>query len=304
MQEAIMNFFHSLSTPFLDALGEGITFFGEQTVFILITAYILWCGNKRSGFALFSTLFVALFTMNALKAIVRQERPFKIIEGLSGKRLETATGYSFPSGHTTGASAFYSSLAYIVKKRWLSILCAVIILLVGISRMYLLVHWPLDVAAGLILGIVSTFVLTAWLLKLYDNNKLVSRFSWIIGGSSAVVSLAMAVLIDAGTIDPVAFTDMMKLLALAAGGYIGFAIDRNHISYGTSGDWKTKIVRFVFGIAIVLLIQGAKALLPEHLVFSFIRYALTGLWATALYPLIGKHIPIWNKKKLFTREDT
>jgi len=304
MQTQIMLFFQSISSPLLDTVGEFATWFGEQTVFIFITAYLLWCMNKQKGFTIFSTLFVSLFTMNALKAIIRQPRPFMVIEQLEGKRLETATGYSFPSGHSTGAASFYSSLAYLQRRRWLSIICAVLILLVGVSRIYLRVHWPLDVFAGITLGIVVTLLLAELFGKLYQNKGLLIGFSYIVGIVSTVAGLILAFLISAHAVDEVAFGDMMKLLALGSGGYIGFAIEESRIHYATDGTFGIKLLRFAIGIIVIVLIQAAKAVLPEHMVFSFLRYALTGAWATVLYPYLGRHVKLGKHGYLFTAEAT
>jgi undecaprenyl-diphosphatase len=301
MQVGIMQFFQSISSPFLDFLGEACTFMGEQTVFIFVTAYLLWCADKQKGFAIFSSLFLSLFATNTLKAIIRQSRPFMVIEGLEGKRLETATGYSFPSGHTTGAASFYSSLAYTMRTRWLSIVCAALIFLVGLSRMYLRVHWPLDVFGGLVIGVTVTFALTRYLLALYENKSLLRLVSWIVGLASTVAAVIMAFLISAASIDEMAFEDLMKLLALASGGYIGFAIEQQAIRYCTEGKPVVKALRFAIGIAVVVAIQASKAVLPPHMLFSYLRYALTGLWATALYPWLGMHLAT-GKARLFECE--
>jgi membrane-associated phospholipid phosphatase len=304
VQTTIILFFHSIATPFLDSIAEFFTFFGEETVFILIIAYILWCGSKRTGFAIYSTLLISLGTMSILKAIFRAPRPFQVLAEIEGKRLATATGYSFPSGHATGAASFYSSLAVSFKKRWLSIICAVLILMVAITRIYLGVHWPLDAFTGLVLGVTVTFIAYEALLRLYDNPTNLVKFAWVIGIIGTAGALALTFLISAGLADPVGFTDFLKLLSLAGGGYIGFAIDQSRIHYSVAGSTKAKIVRYVAGVVILLVIQGSKAILPEHLFFSFLRYIITGFWATGLYPLVGMRIKLGKNEFLFTRETT
>jgi len=184
MQLTIMEFFQRMSSPFLDVLVELMTMLGEETIFILAVAFFLWCASKKKGFAIFSTLFASLIGMSVLKALVKAPRPFQVVAQIEGKRIETATGYSFPSGHTTGAASFYSSLAVTYRKRWLSVVCAVLILMVALSRMYLGVHWPLDVFAGLALGITVTFVAYTWFSNLYDKPEALYTFSLVVGAVS------------------------------------------------------------------------------------------------------------------------
>ncbi|MGE4526682.1 MAG: phosphatase PAP2 family protein, partial [Sphaerochaeta sp.] len=169
MQESIMLFFLNIANPTLDFLANIASAVGEQTFVIAVILYIFYNYDKKKGFGLFTSVLFAVLGMGILKAIVRAPRPFQVLESIGGKRLETATGYSFPSGHTTTGSAFYTALALTFKKRSVSIFCAVMMVLVGLSRLYLGVHWPIDVFAGLLLGVTVSFVVSRYLNALYDD---------------------------------------------------------------------------------------------------------------------------------------
>jgi undecaprenyl-diphosphatase len=130
-QVSILLFFQKIANPVLDKLAVFFTLFGEGTISICVMLAILWCIDKRKGFAIAGTVFYGLTGMSIMKAIVRMPRPFTVIPELAAKRISTATGYSFPSGHTTTAATLYTSLAMAVKKRWFSIICAALILMVG-----------------------------------------------------------------------------------------------------------------------------------------------------------------------------
>lgn len=299
MQLAIMEFFQRIASPMLDTLMESMTMLGEETVFILAISWLLWNASKKRGFAIFSTLFASLIGMSVLKALVKAPRPFQVIDQIEGKRVATATGYSFPSGHTTGAASFYSALARSYMKQWLSLLCALLILLVGLSRMYLGVHWPLDVFAGLALGITLTFVAYDWFERLYDRKRQLLRFAIITGAVSAIIALLLAILIETGAADPVGFTDPMKLFALAGGGYLGFAWEQRKIRYVTEKKMSIKILRYLVGVIVLIGIQSLKVVLGSSMAVALARYAITGLWATALYPYIGSRIRIGKSGTLF-----
>lgn len=292
MQQSILGFFQRIANPALDIIANTSSLLGESGFIIAIAAAILWCVNKRKGFAICSTLLTSLVAMNVLKAIVQAPRPFHVLPEIEGKRLSTATGYSFPSGHTTTAASFYSSCAFAANHRAISIACALAILLVGLSRMYLGVHWPVDVAGGLLLGVTISIATFSAFERLYDNDTAVIRYSLIVGGLSTVAGLSIAAVLSMEAGNPVALSDLMKTLALAGGGYLGFALERRFVRYTVEGTIGRRIARYVVGIVILMMIMLAKSFLPDLATFGFLRYFLSGLWAIGLYPLIGSKIKI------------
>ena len=159
-----LDFLHSLrniSNPFLDRLFEIITMFGEETILIGILAFFYFLYDKKIGQVIAYTLFTSLMVNHTLKGLVKYERPFHFDPELDAVRIETATGYSFPSGHTHQAATLYSSIAKnlnVSRKKLLWTMCLVIILLVGFSRLWLAVHYPKDVIVGLIVGLIMTFL--------------------------------------------------------------------------------------------------------------------------------------------------
>lgn len=294
MQIAIMEFFQSIASPMLDNFMKIITMLGEETIFIVVVAYFVWNVSKKRGFAIFSSLAFTMVTMGVMKAVIKAPRPFQVLDEIKGKRVETATGYSFPSGHTTGASSFYFSLAYTYKKRAISILCALAIFFVALSRMYLGVHWPIDVFAGLALGIGGTAYLYPKFENLYENKEKLITFTLIAGVISTLVGILFVFTIEGGISDAVGYTDVMKLLSLLGGGYVGFSLAQKYLDYKTDGPRNKTITRFIIGLILIIAIQGAKAVLPDHMAIGFLRYFLTGFWITYLYPLIGVKIKLFS----------
>lgn len=120
---------------------------------ILIVAYGIWAHALRLIIA-GSLVWATLITGSILKLLFSRERP--MTEYAANLRVDT---FSFPSGHSSGSMIAYGLLAYIAIKLlpqpygWIAaIVCALIIFLVGISRIYLGAHYPSDVLAGWILG--------------------------------------------------------------------------------------------------------------------------------------------------------
>ncbi|MDT4761946.1 phosphatase PAP2 family protein [Sphaerochaeta sp. PS] len=292
MQESILIFFQNIGTPFLDSFANFASAVGEQTFVIAVILYILWNHDKNKGFSICSSMLFSVMSMGLLKAIVRAPRPFQVLSSIQGKRLATATGYSFPSGHTTTAASFYSAVARAFKRRPLSIFCAFMIALVGISRLYLGVHWPIDVFGGLVLGVAITMLAYNRLSALYEDKDKRYRFSLVVGVITFVLGLGMAILLNMNSVDQVAFSDLMKTLALSGGGYLGFALEVKKVNYSTEATMPKKIVRFAIGMVVVVAVMALKTIIPEaaYYIGSFVRYAFLGFWATGLFPLIGKRV--------------
>ena len=143
----ILRWLEGLRTPWLDSLMSAVTELGDETVFMVAGLVILWCVNKRWGFRFLLTGLTGSVVNQLLKAIFLIPRPwvldpsFTIVESARAG----ATGYSFPSGHTQSAATLFGTLAMWSRRRWSTLLCVAMVLLVGFSRMYLGVHTPADV---------------------------------------------------------------------------------------------------------------------------------------------------------------
>lgn len=296
MQASVLRFLNQIATPFLDLLANGASFFGEEMFVIAIVLLTFWNISKQKGFALYVNVLASVLVMGILKAVVRAPRPFVVLEDIAGKRMGTATGYSFPSGHTTTAASFYTSLALLIKKRAFSIIAAIMIVLVGVSRLYLGVHWPNDVFGGLLIGVSISLLLYRWSLQLFEDRVRLTRFTVRYGFIAALAALVLAVLLNMDLIDPVAFTDLMKTLALAGSGFLGFGFEEQLVRYRVEASLTKKILRYFLGLGVVVVIIASKALFPPSIyaVSSFIRYSLVGLWATLLFPLIGRSLRLFD----------
>jgi membrane-associated phospholipid phosphatase len=156
MDTAVGNFFFALRTPARTAFFTIITDLGNaQTIgvlFAIVTAVPLYKRNYRQLFALVAATGIAEAVTYVLKIIVHRARPMNA--------LMAETDYSFPSGHATIAVAFYGFMALLLIKKSISknvkvaiaVVAGLLILLIGISRLYLGVHYFTDVVAGYIVG--------------------------------------------------------------------------------------------------------------------------------------------------------
>ena len=153
------NGIHDALTPFM----EMISLFAV-TYLIIIPAFLYWCVDKKSGLYTLATYNACIAVNAVLKLTVCAYRPWirdsRVLP--AGDAITTATGYSFPSGHTSTATPIYGAMGIRAWKtmRWISVLCIICIALTGFSRNYLGVHTPQDVLVGLTLGAVSLWAMT------------------------------------------------------------------------------------------------------------------------------------------------
>jgi undecaprenyl-diphosphatase len=144
-------------TPLLTALAHGASWLGRSAVLvpaaIAIALVAALLRRPSGGLAVLTGILGAILIQNADKAIVARPRP-------PVRELEAVSGTSFPSGHATEATAFFVVLAVVLvsgsppqRVRLLVAGTAVVIIgAVGVSRVYLGVHYPTDVVAGMLLG--------------------------------------------------------------------------------------------------------------------------------------------------------
>lgn len=144
-----------LISDFLTPVMKVITWFGSVFALIILTILsFIGIKNKKIGALVLSNLCIVTVLNQILKFILHRPRPseFQII---------TETGYSFPSGHSMVSMAFYGLFIYLIYKnvtnkylKWILIIAlSLLIILIGISRIYLGVHYTSDVLGGFLLSI-------------------------------------------------------------------------------------------------------------------------------------------------------
>ena len=144
-----------LISDFATPIAKFITNFGGAIFLIILTILLLVVlKNKKVGLSICTNLVVVTILNQLLKRLLQRPRPteFRIIE---------ENGYSFPSGHSMVSMAFYGYLIYLIYRfvknkylKWISIvLLSLLICLIGISRIYLGVHYTSDVLGGFLISI-------------------------------------------------------------------------------------------------------------------------------------------------------
>ena len=152
----VIEFVQSKISQVLTVWMKAITFLGGKAWLVpalLVSSIAVAFFKKRYGIYLFLTTGTGALLNVLLKEWFQRERP-------NFYTLITQGGYSFPSGHSMGSFIFYISLAIVLAKisRWksvdvvITILFVCLVFAIGISRIYLGVHFPSDVLAGFAAG--------------------------------------------------------------------------------------------------------------------------------------------------------
>ena len=296
MQESILYFFRDISNPVLDKIFTIITMLGEEYFIIAVISLVYWNISKRYGFILTLSFLVSAASSEILKLLFHTKRPFEVLENLRPVRVETALGYSFPSGHTQAATSFFVTGSLFYKKINLVILALVISALVALSRLYLRVHWLIDVIGGLAIGFVISIIMYFILDEISKNVKRRSMFVLV---SFIVTSIALVVLnileLAAGFGD-IKIKSVFKVLSVLGGCSLGFFLEDKIVKFSNKNSFVKKTIVFVLGIATTLFFMIAlKKVFPEKYLFDSIRYFFIGFWIAFLYPLLCLNFKLFSR---------
>lgn len=139
----------------LDDLVISITHLGDSGLLWIILGLflLLFRKTRRGGFALLLAMLCNFLITNiTLKNLVARVRPYEVVEGLTSL-LGNVGEWSFPSGHTSSSFAAAVAVAATLGKK-LGIPALLLATLIGLSRLYVGVHYPTDVLAGAVIGVV------------------------------------------------------------------------------------------------------------------------------------------------------
>ena len=265
-----------LSNPFLDELFNIITFFGEATFIILIIGYLYWVYDKKYGQKVVTVMVTSLVFNNAIKGVVKANRPFMDDDTIINKRASTATGYSFPSGHSQTAATMYTMLMTKFKQNWVKILMPILIILVMFSRMYLGAHYPVDVIIGAGLGIAFALILPLILNKIDD-------FRWLL-------AIEIVLFIPFATLyfirQDVLTYDFFKMYGMLIGFLLAYIYEKKFVNFTNDVSKGKKALRLLLGVLILAGLQGGLKLL-FNTIFPTANFALTASLHMIRYGIIA-----------------
>ncbi len=281
-----------LRNPVLDFIFENISLLVNQGLLIAIVCYTYWCYDKKIAQKVFLSFCASGIVIQSLKIFCRIPRPWIIDSRIQPKpeMMETATGYSFPSGHTqTATSACYSMLD-VFKNKIITIILLIFPILMMLSRMYVGVHSPLDVTVSFVISALIVYGIHKILKKEYESNLYKLCFILCI---ASIVSFLYAFYVTTTQGNYELIADCVKNAGAALGFGLGAILESKTINFAIiKRTTKNTILLLVIGLVGALVFKsGLKLVLPNGIIFDFIRYFLTIFWIMYLYPLL------FSKKK-------
>ena len=260
-----------IDTPLLDSFFRAVTSLGDESFYLLLFPFLLWCVDFYLGIRVGIIFLLSVYFNNGIKEIFQQPRPFDILPEI---QKIYASGYGFPSGHAQSSLVVWGSIAYWKKQIWIRKLSLLLILLIGFSRIYLGVHFPTDILGGwllggLILGL-SYFIFLKINLDFIQGNMIFK----IIG-----ITLFPLILLQIQS-----SPDIISSVAALTGIGYGLLLFHSFIGGIRLGHWRKRLISFLVGvIGIGIFYLGLKLILPSegqpfYQLFRFFRYLLLGMW--------------------------
>ena len=285
------------------------SFLGQAEFYLMFLPALYWCWNARLGLRLTLVLLLSATLNDAFKVALCQPRPYWIDTLV--RALAHETSFGLPSGHAQNAVAVWGYLAMWIKRRWAWIVAVLLILLIGLSRLYLGVHFAHDVALGWLIGMLLLLAflrteegVSAWIARqaLWQQLVIALVGSWLLLLIGALGHLAAtgwllplawqenALTVTGQAIDPQNPEGLLSGAGMVLGLGIGWAWTHNRGGFCSDGvAWK-RLLRYLGGvIGMALLWYGMRLLyagqqgLVEH-GLRYLRATLVGIWTTGGAP--------------------
>ena len=252
--------FRNGAGAFLASFLSKMTWLGELTTVIVIMALIYWCVSKDFGAYFLMGWSGNRLVNGMLKVTVCAYRPWirdaRIVP--YGHSITTATGYSFPSGHTMNAVTVFGGGA--VRKdipRVLRVVLGLLVLLVAFSRNYLGVHTPQDVLVGVVAGTLVMFLtmkLMQWVKDHPEKDLLVVCIGVGLAIAVAVYAAVKPYPIDLDAEGKVLVegakmaNDTFKGVGWCVAFLTGWILERRFVRFSTDISMMKRIVRLTVGL--------------------------------------------------------
>jgi membrane-associated phospholipid phosphatase len=288
------------------------TFLGSTEFYLVVAPALLWCVDAVLGIRLGMFLMINAMVNAAVKVIIHGPRPYWYSSEV--KVLGSSeSSFGAPSGHAQNSVVVWGTLAERMKTTAAWIIAIIIMFMIGISRIYLGLHFPHDVLLGWLLGAIML-----WLLLHFEKpvvNWLKQRTPWMQVLVSFLSSLLMLLIVIVARLTlggwnvpaewianaHIAFPSEAAITPLsidnfiiAAGAFFGLAAGWIWLStvggFITKGAWYKLILRYILGIiGVLILYLGISLLLPPAETFisltgRYVQFSLIGFWMSGFAP--------------------
>jgi membrane-associated phospholipid phosphatase len=285
-------------SPALDTPMKFFTFLGTIEFYLIFIPLLYWVVDVQLGMRALLVLVSTDFLSASFKQLLHEPRPYWFG---TVKQLGTDGSYGIPSSHSSDSLAVWGTLAYRLKRNWMWVVSILLVLLISFSRLYLGVHFPQDVLAGWLIGLVVVFIFAraekrfmAWFCGFSDTGQIAIGF---------VISMIMLLIgklilrMIAPISDPAAWAQFategrspfqyITLSGALFGAIAGFVLMWRHARFQVKGAWWQRVGRYLLGIVGMLVFYlgldmlfgliAADATLVGY-ILRYIRYGMVTFW--------------------------
>ncbi len=252
--------FRNSTGAFLADFFAKMTWLGELSMTIVIMALIYWCVSKEFGSYLLMGWSGNRLVNGLLKVTFCAYRPWirdpRIVP--YGNAITTATGYSFPSGHTMNAATLFGGGA--VRRdvqRTLRVVLGILVALVAFSRIFLGVHTPQDILVGAVAGTLVMYLtmkLMQWVTDHPEKDLWVVGIGVLLGIAVAVYAAVKPYPVDKDEAGKVLVegakmaNDTFKGVAWCMAFLTGWVLERRFVQFSTDVPMMKRFTRLAFGL--------------------------------------------------------
>lgn len=272
---------------------------------IVVASYIYWCVDKHAGCTIIMGYGATAFVNQTIKNIACVYRPWILDNRLHVDPVAagSATGYSFPSGHTSSATSVFGGISiWQRKKKWVVVLMTICIFLVAFSRNWLGAHTMKDVVVAILIAavVLSICSLIKYWLAVHPEKDTIVCFGGI---ALAIVVLVIMTLkpypMDYDTsgnllVDPAKMIpDCYTACGVLIGALLGMWLERHFLKFEISQIKTINIVTFIIGGLLVGLIYLSFSKIFAFLGQNwchFIKYFTIFIVILYLYPLLFTYV--------------
>lgn len=303
----------------LTAALSAITWLGDEEFYVLVFPLIVWSVHRGVGIHL-ALIFLLSASLNGVAKLAgRTPRPSFLDPSLA---LRAESTFGVPSGHAQNAVVVWGYLASAVRRWWAWVLAVVLAVALGVSRLQLGVHFPLDTLVGWTLGL---FVLAGYLRWHSPAAARIAAMAprrqlWLgFGISAGLIGLAvLARVVPVGwevpaawigvdpAHDPAQVSAVVTPAATLFGVVAGLVFVRNRGGFSSRGPFGKRVLRVPVGlVGVAVLWYGLGEIFPDGedpvaLAFRYLRYATVGMWAAGLAPWLFVRLGLADPDPAFT----
>lgn len=318
----IINWLQSLGN-WLTPIMKLVTDLGSEPFYLLIAPALVWCIDSRLGMRLGIFLMINGMVNASIKVAFHEPRPYWYTSDVKVFG-SPENSFGLPSGHSQNAVVIWGALAERVKRRWAWVIAILLMFFIGLSRIYLGLHFPHDVLLGWLIGAVVLWLLLhfekpilTWFKKFSTWAQIVMVFLFSLVLILIVLlaqltlggwSLPMQWVINAHLafpsepeITPLSYHNFLT----SAGAFLGLAAGWIWIvnlgGFSTKDVWWKLVLRYPIGLVGVLGLY----LVPSMLfmdsetfisyVIRYVRYAIIGFWISGLAPWLFVKVKLATK---------